>query len=152
MPIVCFNRPNRTRKRTFTARDVGRIACQAVKAGVPPSEIVKELEECLGEQLCDKERVRQQLRSYLQSTAAFFDLLSVLAGIVIGLLIPVARWGVKILRLGFQRVIRLLPRKVRLELEDLAEREIQRIEKRTDDIIGEFKVLQESLESIIKNI
>lgn len=39
MPIVCVNRPNRTKARVFTAKDVRRIAKYAVDDGADAAEI-----------------------------------------------------------------------------------------------------------------
>lgn len=152
MPIVCIDRPNRTKVRTFSAKDVGRIACKAVEAGESPAEIVKQLEECLGKQLCDRERIRQELLDYLNSFEAFFDVLSILAGVVIGILVPMLKWGTKILKLGLNRVLKLLPKKVRNQLQDMTQKSINDIEKRGDEVLAEFKTLQDQLKTIIKDI
>lgn len=47
MTVKCYNKPNRTRVRTFTAKDVGRIACAAIEDGVSEADIITALEECI---------------------------------------------------------------------------------------------------------
>lgn len=39
MPVVCTYKPNRSKRRTFTAKDVARIARYATKDGTSPIEI-----------------------------------------------------------------------------------------------------------------
>lgn len=48
MPKVCINRPNRTRKRVFTARDCGRIARYAFDDGADRIEIMTRVAKGLG--------------------------------------------------------------------------------------------------------
>lgn len=58
MPIKCIQRPNRTKKRVWTARAVARVACYAVKSGdVEPDEILRGVADCVSRDLCD--RVKQ---------------------------------------------------------------------------------------------
>ena len=47
MTIKCYNKPRRTRARTFTAKDVGRIACYAKEDGVLENDIIAALEDCI---------------------------------------------------------------------------------------------------------
>lgn len=78
MPIVCINRPNRTRKRRYTEKDAGRIVCRVVSQGGDREKLVQEIEKCL--ELCDKEKIRQKVEQLLQAAIA----LSILLGALIG--------------------------------------------------------------------
>lgn len=44
--LRCTLRPNRSERRGYTAKDVGRIACYALRDGATPQEILSELREC----------------------------------------------------------------------------------------------------------
>ena len=48
MPIVCVNRPNRSRKRVFTERDVGRIIAYAREDGADDILLVANILQGLG--------------------------------------------------------------------------------------------------------
>lgn len=48
MPLKCYQKPNRTKVRTFTAKDVGRIACYAIDDGALKSDVRREVDKCLG--------------------------------------------------------------------------------------------------------
>lgn len=48
MPLVCYNKPNRTHKRTFTARDVGRITAYARDTGADDVEILAQIAKAFG--------------------------------------------------------------------------------------------------------
>lgn len=43
---MCLYRPRRSRRYTFTARDVGRIACYARGDGVTAAQLLEELQDC----------------------------------------------------------------------------------------------------------
>lgn len=48
MPLVCYNKPNRTYRRTFTARDVGRITAYARDTGASDVEILAQIAKAFG--------------------------------------------------------------------------------------------------------
>lgn len=47
MTIKCYNKPKRSKRRTFTAKDVGRITCEALKDGESPESVRDEVVKCL---------------------------------------------------------------------------------------------------------
>jgi len=98
MPIVCINRPNRKRKRTYTAKDCGRIVCRAIETGAEPAEIEREIGICLGD-VCQRVRVSQFLDLVAEATVAIsigltvaqFLLVSLRFAVVIARRIPLLR-------------------------------------------------------------
>lgn len=58
MTIKCYKKPQRSRARTFTAADVGRIVCYAIDDGENKADIRKAIAKCLddGEETCDEVR------------------------------------------------------------------------------------------------
>lgn len=48
MTMVCYNRPNRTKARPFTARDVARIAKYAVDDGAEVRDLIVKVAKALG--------------------------------------------------------------------------------------------------------
>lgn len=69
--LRCRFIPNRARKRTFTARDVGRIACEALKDGETLGELRKQLERCVP---CDDDgENRNRLLKALQENMAAIE-------------------------------------------------------------------------------
>lgn len=48
MPLVCVERPNRTRVRVFTEKDAIRIACRAIASGASPKAILEGVMRCEG--------------------------------------------------------------------------------------------------------
>jgi hypothetical protein len=86
MPLVCRNRPNRSKPRVFTTRDAARIVCYLVERGVSEQEIKLELSECIdtGAEECERERQRVgQLESALREAAAQIETdLTIYAGVV----------------------------------------------------------------------
>lgn len=53
MPIVCINRPNRSERRVWTAKAVGRVCSYAVREGATREELRTELEPCLPQCNCE---------------------------------------------------------------------------------------------------
>lgn len=78
MPIVCINRPNRSKPRRYSEKDAGRIVCRVISQGGDRAKLVQEIEKCLD--LCDKEKIRQKVEQLLQAAIA----LSILLGALIG--------------------------------------------------------------------
>lgn len=89
MPKVCINRPNRTRERKFTEKDAGRIVCRVLSEGGDPVKLRQEIEKCID--LCDKERIRQQINQILQAAIALSILLSTLLAAVTGIAVILSR-------------------------------------------------------------
>lgn len=71
MPIYCFNRPNRSERRKFTATDASRVCRYAVE-NEGQALVRRELSKCLGDDLCEQ-------------------ILSLALGALLGLLISVKR-------------------------------------------------------------
>lgn len=115
MPIVCVNRPNRTIKRRFTPRDLGRIACYVKRDGATTLEMRRELEKCIPG-LCkgDPDSVLKQILPTLK------ELLTSIA---------LARFGglTKFMRIALQRTA--IGRSILNALEDFGTRTIGEIEK-----------------------
>lgn len=65
--------------RHFTAKQVGTIACSAIKHGANPKDVIAEVQKCVPE-VCDCERVKDIL----------LDVLTLLAHIALVLLLPLA--------------------------------------------------------------
>lgn len=69
MAIKCYNKPNRTKKRHFTARDCGRIVCTAIEHGENRVSVWHQVEPCLGDP-CEKVRVRALVNAVLEAATA----------------------------------------------------------------------------------
>jgi hypothetical protein len=69
MPLKCYIKPNRTRKRVFTAKDCGRIVCYAIDDGAIKEEVFKEVSRCLGDP-CQYDRIEQIVKWLLEALAA----------------------------------------------------------------------------------
>lgn len=69
MGIKCYNKPNRTKTRHFSANDCGRIVCTAVKHGANRVDVWRKVEPCLGDP-CEKVRVRAVISSVLEAATA----------------------------------------------------------------------------------
>jgi len=82
MPKVCIERPNRTKARVYTAKDVGRIICYAIADGATIQEIRDAAEECMGEQEdCECDRLKQLIQNLNLLLEAVGLALSLLAGV-----------------------------------------------------------------------
>lgn len=68
MPQHCFNRPNRSQPRRWTARAAARAVCAALEAGHSASELRREFANCVP---CTETRRRAQ--SAVQAAAASLD-------------------------------------------------------------------------------
>lgn len=79
--IVC---DYRKKERPYTAKDVGRIACYAIRAGEDPDDIRRELLRCMPEEPeeieCDCQRLKQTIKNA--------QLAAALAAALIALLFP----------------------------------------------------------------
>jgi hypothetical protein len=82
-PVKQSVRPNRSKPRTYSAADAGRIICYAVGSGATPSEIQEKAGCCLGD-LCERER--QLIRRLL------------IAGAVVGFALSLAIPWLRLLR------------------------------------------------------
>ncbi len=141
---VCLSRPNRSRARLYSAKDVGRIYCKAIEQGVARSDIEREIaEKCPPDRTgeCTCAQLLAELKQYLEMAAYALE--------IIAMVIPIAR----VLRLAILAARKL--NDLRLEsdaeaaakqLEDLSsqkpiiEGEYQRIDTLSDEIarmIGE---------------
>lgn len=69
MTLKCYNKPNRSKPRLFSAKDCGRIVCKAVDQGQSRAEIWRRVEPCLGDP-CEKVRVRAFVNAVLEAGAA----------------------------------------------------------------------------------
>lgn len=132
-------RPARKRVRRFTATDVGRIACKAIRQGVSRAAIQREIEKKCGKGVdCDCEKVAARLPEVLKALA--------LAVAVASLVIPALR----IIRVALnvarripefkRRLDRLNPEETAKALENAqgAGRVIEGEYTRVDDMIMEI--------------
>lgn len=46
MPLKCFEKPNRERRRVWKAKNVAQVYCKALEGGESEAEIQKELQRC----------------------------------------------------------------------------------------------------------
>lgn len=114
MPLKCYVKPLRRFRRTFKARDVGRIACAAVADGVTPAEIRQEMRECVPctEDERDNRLLREALAALEQSQsiiALVIVLVSAIASALVGVqlvgrFVPQARLALLVLRPAITRV------------------------------------------------
>lgn len=47
MPLKCFEKPNRTQRRKWTAKHVGQVYCIALRGGVPRVDLEAEIRKCV---------------------------------------------------------------------------------------------------------
>lgn len=132
MTIKCFNKPNRTTVRTYTAKDVGRITCYAINAGVSKQSIQKEIEKCLGD-VCKREEVNEFATNVIAAMAALTISLAISAYIL-----AVIRNPVRILRQapGLGKLLKELEKKLR-------EREI--VLERAKKLIAEATKIKDTI-------
>lgn len=84
MPLKCTIRPNRTKRRVFTAKDAGRIACEALKDGALLADLRKEVQRCVPCE--DDEKNRNRLMEMLAAnTAALQVALTIVAAMLIAM-------------------------------------------------------------------
>jgi hypothetical protein len=69
MPLVCFNRPNRSVARFFSAKDAARIICAAKSHGATDVEISKAAFAKCGFDPCNKEKIREEIESLQKDIA-----------------------------------------------------------------------------------
>ena len=69
MVLKCYNKPNRTRTRHFTAKDCGRVVCSALENGANKQDVFREVQKCLGD-VCEYERIRLFVDLVLNAAAA----------------------------------------------------------------------------------
>lgn len=107
MPIVCIERPNRTRVRKFTEKDAGRIVCRVVREGGDRKKLEEEIKQCLD--LCDESRLRIPITQILEASQALQIALGIslaaLAGVAIAIRFLSRIPLVKILFIGIQKQI-----------------------------------------------
>jgi len=82
MPLKCYIKPNRTRKRVFTAKDCGRIVCYAIDDGAIKQEVFKEVTRCLGDP-CQYERIEQIVKALLEALAAILLAIKIARGVAV---------------------------------------------------------------------
>lgn len=103
MPLVCFNRPNRTERRVWTAKKVGQVCGYALREGSTPSELQRELEDCLGlPEQCDCAEIRNWIGNLLAALAAALIIIGAPRGVVI-------RSFIALVRILARRIPALLP-------------------------------------------
>lgn len=90
MPIVCINRPNRSKRRTFNAKTVGQAACYALKAGEDRGAIREKVNECIGEDP-ECEEIKQLIRDILAAIATALIILSIPESAIFAGLLTVLR-------------------------------------------------------------
>lgn len=55
MPVKCYYKPNRSKPRPFTPRDLSRIACRLRDTGdFSQNEILQGVLDCVGAEVCEK--------------------------------------------------------------------------------------------------
>lgn len=86
MPIVCINRPNRTKRRVFRCADVRRITRYAVASGETPECILNGMLDELGykESVCTIIKIIRVVRD-IKENAAYVAVLSALITIISGI-------------------------------------------------------------------
>lgn len=81
----CYDKPKRSKPRTYTEKDAGRIVCRVVSQGGDRDKLKAEIEKCL--ELCDYERIRQGITQLLEKSAALTvavsTVLTILAGVTL---------------------------------------------------------------------
>lgn len=140
MPIKCTFKPNRKRVRTFTAKDVGRIACAAVQDGVSRRDIRLEIGKCIDDSEDECQKIRQLVPIILNAALAIVALLAIA--------LPVLRVIRQILLSG-QIIFDMLPGPVRLRLQQALD-DLLTVENRGTTIEGEFRVLIDELRQITR--
>ncbi len=142
----CVRRPGRTKKQTWTAKAVGRVACYARKEGISVDELLKELEECAPCKDENSKRCeRQRLRTLEQNIAAMSDAVTVLNAIqlamnallLLGRFVPQLRSVVIPARLAYTQVA---PAAARLS-NQLRSNELERIALRIELERAGFSVI-----------
>lgn len=137
MPKKCYYKPNRARKRTFTAKDVGRIACASLSDGESRTRIRNEVDKCLrNEKDTDCERLRVAVRNLLPIFAA--------VAVVLVNVVPVFRIIRKVLFVG-SILYKALPKTTRARLES----SLQQLEG-SSIIEGQFTRLVDDIRIIVR--
>lgn len=138
MPIKCYEKPNRTKKRPFTAKACGRIVCYAIEDGASRKELEEEIDKCLDD---GSRRKREGL-----CVAAFrlLGLLVLAAGAAI-IIFGAAGRVYKFLLALVGLVRRFLPASVRRRLDQLEKELVAELKT----IEGEFEVLRDDAEQLL---
>lgn len=132
MTLVCIQRPNRTERRTFTASDVGRIACHAIEAGVSRETIIKELNKrCPEMDVCDRVEIKQSI----------VNVIGVLLGVLVVLLIPAEAFAAAVVA-GLVILSRILPFLLRSKIVQSAQKLLQQLPKIRLEINEAIKALE----------
>lgn len=97
MTLVCYNRPNRSKPRTYSCADVRRITRYAIAAGVDPRCIVNEILQETGqaEAVCRVLSLVRIIRE-LKENAFYVAVLSALITIISGISAVLRRRGATI--------------------------------------------------------
>lgn len=126
MPKKCYYKPTRSRKRVFTARDVGRIVCAARSDGAADEDLRTEISKCLKSTDKECEESKDLVTKFAAAGAGVATVLLAL--------IPASR-GIK----TFLRVMRLV-----------FPTQVERITKILDDTIAESEKTRKILDDIIR--
>lgn len=138
MATRCYNKPNRTRERTFTARDVGRIACAAVQDGVTRRDLQREIARCVPNEEIDCEKIRSFIPIIISVATAAIVLLRTTQPVLV---------VIRQILLAGAVLWRLLPASTRLQIEGSVD-DILTLENQGRTIEGEFTRLIDELRQI----
>ncbi len=118
MAVKCYIKPNRSKPRTFSAKDVGRITCAAVEDGVSQTSIREEVSKCVQ---VDKEC--EEVRDKLKQAEAVIAI----SIVVLAVVIPAFRVVVQAIQ--FLRIFRRIRNNV-----DIVQKELDDLFKRLKEI------------------
>lgn len=132
MPLVCYERPNRTTRRVWTAKKVGQVCEYALREGSTPSELKEELEDCLGiGEQCDCALIRDLIGGLLAVLASIFIIVGGRQGPILLALLRLLRRLVRRIP-ALAGLLAYLERQQR-QLELL--REVERIARRIAELV-----------------
>lgn len=124
MPIVCIQRPNRSKPRHFTVTDAARVWCFAKKNGATEVRFVQIAREngCWDDKTSECEDLKQYLETLFNILAAILLLISLPESIFIRILLALSRFIPPRLlaRLGLPKLLENLSKASR-ELEMVVE-------------------------------
>jgi hypothetical protein len=76
MTLKCYNKPNRSKPRHFSEKDVGRIACKVLRQGGSETLIMKELQKCMKDP-CKREKIDALVKSIAENAVSMLVALAV---------------------------------------------------------------------------
>lgn len=104
MPQKCYEKPNRTAPRVWTAKHVGQVACYAMKHGATRAQIEEEIAKCgRGEKRQKSSEAQQAMEAAIEALDASDSELNLDADFakrflsVTAPLLPIIRFGAKFL-------------------------------------------------------